>query len=51
MEHSAHRIVRSPISRADLSAIAATQFGDLVKAAVDVERVVMVTRAELRSDA
>lgn len=36
--------------RADLAAIAATQFGDLVKAVVDVERGIMAIGGELHSD-
>jgi hypothetical protein len=50
MDAPAVRIVREPISRADLAAIAATQFGDLVKAVVDVERGIMAIGGELHSD-
>ena len=44
------RIVREPISRADLARIAEEQFGDLVKAVVDVERGIMAIGGELHSD-
>jgi hypothetical protein len=44
------RIISQPINRADLSAIAETQFGDMVKAVVDVGRRVMAIGAELQSD-
>ncbi len=50
MEHSPLQLVRRSISRADLSAIAEQQFGDMVKAAIDVERRVMAVGAELHSD-
>jgi Protein of unknown function (DUF5674) len=50
MEHSPHDIIRRPISRADLAAIAEVQFGDMVKAVVDVERGVMSIGAELHAD-
>jgi hypothetical protein len=43
-------ILRHPTSRRNLSAIAATQFGDMVKAVVDVERGVMAIGGELHSD-
>ena len=43
-------IVREPISLADLDAIARVQFGDLVKAVVDVERGVMAIGGELHAD-
>lgn len=43
-------IVRRPTSRARLSAIAQVQFGDMVKAVVDVERRVMAIGGELHSD-
>lgn len=43
-------IVRDRISLADLDAIAKVQFGDLVKAVVDVERGVMAVGGELHSD-
>jgi hypothetical protein len=44
------RIVREPIRRADLAQIAAQQFGDVVKAVVDVVRRVMAVGGELHSD-
>ncbi len=50
MERSPFQIVRRPITRADLATIAAGQFGDMVKAVVDVARGVMVIGAELHSD-
>jgi hypothetical protein len=40
----------APISRADLSAIALQQFGDMVKIVVDVGRTVMAVGGELHSD-
>ena len=43
-------ILRRPISRACLSALAEAQFGDMVKAVVDVERRVMAIGGELHSD-
>jgi hypothetical protein len=50
MERDPFQIVRHPITRADLVTIAAEQFGDMVKAVVDVARGVMVIGAELHSD-
>jgi Protein of unknown function (DUF5674) len=50
MKPSPIQIVRRPIGRAELAAIAAEQFGDLVKAVVDVEHRVMAIGAELHSD-
>ena len=44
------RIVREPIRRSDLAAIAEEQFGDLVKAVVDVERGLMAIGGELHAD-
>jgi len=43
-------IIRCPISRARLSSLAEAQFGDMVKAVVDVERRVMAIGGELHSD-
>jgi len=43
-------IVREQIPLADLDALAKAQFGDLVKAVVDVERGVMAIGGELHSD-
>lgn len=44
------QIIRHPVSRADLAAIASLQFGDMVKAVVDLDRTVMAVGAELHSD-
>jgi hypothetical protein len=44
------RIVRSPITRADLQEMAAARFGDMVKAVVDTERAVVAVSGELHSD-
>ena len=44
------RIVRTAVTRADLAALAAGQFGDIVKAVVDVGRRVMAIGGELHSD-
>jgi len=43
-------IVRSSISLTELESIARVQFGDLVKAVVDVERGIMSVGGELHSD-
>ena len=43
-------IVRGHIPLADIAALANTQFGNLVKAVVDVERGVMAIGGELHSD-
>lgn len=43
-------ILRRPTSRARLSALAEGQFGDMVKAVVDVERGVMAIGGELHSE-
>lgn len=44
------RIVTTPLTRSELAAIAAEQFGDMVKAVVDVERGIMALGGELHSD-
>ena len=44
------RIVREAIRRSELTALAASQFGDMVKAVVDVERGIMAIGGELHSD-
>jgi uncharacterized protein DUF5674 len=44
------RIVRSPISLADVTVLAQVRFGDMVKAAVDVGRRIMAIGGELHSD-
>lgn len=43
-------ILRRPTARARLSSLAEAQFGDMVKAVVDVERRVMAIGGELHSD-
>jgi len=50
MDMAPLRIVRSPIRRSDLAALAASGFGDMVKAVVDVSRRVMAIGGELHSD-
>ncbi len=50
MEQNPLQLVHRPLTRADLATIAASQFGDMVKAVVDVERGVMAIGAELHSD-
>ena len=50
MNSSPVRLVRDRIRRAELVTLAESLFGDMVKAAVDVERGVMVVGAELQSD-
>lgn len=44
------RIVRSAMTRADLVSIAQTQFGDMVKGVVDLQRRVMAIGGELHAD-
>lgn len=44
------RIITRPMSRAELEAIAAERFGDLVKAVVDVEQGIMAIGGELHAD-
>lgn len=41
---------RDPLARADLAAIAARGFGDVIKTVVDVEREIMAIGAELHAD-
>ena len=43
-------IVRAPITRAHVSSLAEAQFGDMVKAVVDLARRVMAFGGELHSD-
>jgi hypothetical protein len=50
MEMPPPRIVREPLTRSELVAIASEQFGDMVKAVVDVERKIMALGGELHSD-
>jgi uncharacterized protein DUF5674 len=44
------RVVRDTISRDELKEIAKQQFGDMVKAVVDVEQGIMAINGELHSD-
>lgn len=44
------RIIRSPLPKSELAAIAERQFGDLVKAVVDVGRGVLAVGGELHAD-
>lgn len=44
------RIVREPIARSELASLAKQQFGDMVKAVVDVARQVIAIGSELHSD-
>ena len=44
------RVIREPISRSELREVAASQFGDMVKAVVDVAREVIAIGGELHSD-
>jgi hypothetical protein len=44
------RIIRHTISRDELAEIAKQQFGDMVKAVVDVEQGIMAVAGELHSD-
>ena len=44
------RIVKGPIKKNELIAIAKNQFGDLVKAVVDVEKEIMAIGGELHAD-
>lgn len=50
MEMAGPRIVCEPLARTELVAIAAEQFGDMVKAVVDLDRGVMALGGELHSD-
>ena len=50
MEPGLLRIVRSAIMRAELAELAGRQFGDMVKAVVDVVRGVMAIGGELHAD-
>lgn len=43
-------VLRGPTSRAHLTALAEAQFGDMVKAVVDVRRCVMAIGGELHAD-
>lgn len=44
------RIIKTPISKAELSELAKKEFGDLVKAVVDVEQGIMAIGGELHAD-
>ena len=44
------RIIREPVSRSHLVSLARDQFGDMIKAVVDVRRGIMALGAELHSD-
>lgn len=44
------RLVREPIHLAEVAALAQAQFGEMIKAAVDVERGLMALGGELHSD-
>ena len=44
------RIIHEPITRAELADLATARFGDLVKAVVDVTRLVMAVSGELHSN-
>ena len=44
------KIVREPITKAELNEMAKQQFGDMVKAVVDVEQRIMAIGGELHSD-
>ena len=50
MDTTPLRIVREPIRRSELATLASEQFGDIVKAVVDVNRRVMAIGGELHSD-
>jgi hypothetical protein len=50
MAPSPPRLVRDRITRAELARLAATGFGDMVKAVVDLERRTMAVGGELHSD-
>ena len=50
MEIPPPRIVREPLTRAELVSIATAQFGDMVKAVVDLARGIMALGGELHSD-
>ena len=44
------RIVRAPLTRAELAALAEGQFGDMLKAVVDVRRGVMAVGGDMHAD-
>lgn len=45
------RIIKDKISQSELQEIANERFGDLIKAAIDVEREIIAVGAELHADA
>jgi Protein of unknown function (DUF5674) len=44
------RVLREPVPRSELAAIAAQGFGDMVKAVVDIRRAIMAIGGDLHSD-
>jgi hypothetical protein len=50
MDMPSIRIVRAATPRAELAALAERQFGDMVKAVVDIARAVMAVGGELHAD-
>jgi hypothetical protein len=44
------KIIKNPISKSELAEIAKEEFGDLVKAVVDVEQEIMAIGGELHAD-
>lgn len=50
MDSATLRIIRQPVTRAELAALAESQFGDMVKAVVDIERGVMAIGGEMHAD-
>ena len=50
MTPSDSRIIRQPLTRAELGGMAEARFGDMVKAVVDVSRAIMAVSGELHSD-
>lgn len=44
------KVIASPIAKAEIEKIAKNQFGDFVKAVVDIERGIMAIGAELHAD-
>lgn len=50
IEIMAIQIIKNPISKKDLAEIAANQFGDFVKAVVDVAHTIMAIGGELHAD-
>ena len=44
------RLITKPLTRSELKVIAAERFGDMVKAVVDVEKVIMAVGGEMHAD-